>query len=210
VIRGRGAAILAIAAALFAATAAASGATAKGPSRKAVKGCRWEKLADPKVGLEAWVQQCDFGFRKIDFLFEGTSLAVRYSDGGGKPDPLVDVLDLAPGETPEQGIRRLFDERTDKAVASRCVLAPYGGAGKRAPRGVLRFTFVPNAAFATELAAEADPDEIPDPPCGDWGDAPDGIQYFEAHPGPARKVLFVRVGQDEPLFDEMTLKLIGF
>ena len=46
-----------------------------------------------------------------------------------------------------------------------------------------------------------------DPPCGDWGDAPDGIQYFEVHPG-ARSVLFVRVGQDEPLFDEKTLRLI--
>jgi hypothetical protein len=204
--RGRRAAVLV---ALFAVAAAGSAAPAKGPSRKAVKGCRWEKLADSKVGLEAWVQRCDFGFRKIDFLFQGSSLAVRYSDGG-EPEPVVDVLDLAAGETPEQGIRRLFDERTDKAVASRCILAPYGGTGKRAPRGVLRFTFVPNAAFATELAAAADPEEVPDPPCGDWGDAPDGIQYFEAHPGPARKVLFVRVGQDEPLFDEMTLKLIGF
>ena len=26
-----------------------------------------------------------------------------------------------------------------------------------------------------------------DPPCGDWGDAPDGIQYFEVQPG-ARSV----------------------
>ena len=65
---------------------------------------------------------------------------------------------------------------------------------------------MPNAAYQKELDAKADPNEVGDPPCGDWGDTPDGIQYFEAQPA-ARKVLFVRVGQDEPLFDERTLRL---
>ncbi len=93
------------------------------PSRPPVKGCAWEKASDAALGLEAWVQRCDFGFRKID--------------------------------------------------------------------------------------RKADPNEVPEPPCGDWGTAPDGIQYFEAHPSSnARKVLFVRVGQDEPLFDEKTLRLV--
>ncbi|HVT03759.1 MAG TPA: hypothetical protein VHL58_10355 [Thermoanaerobaculia bacterium] len=71
-----------------------------------------------------------------------------------------------------------------------------------------RYTFVPDAAYAKELKAKADPNEIPDPACGDWGDQPDGVQYFEAQPATgARSVLFVRVGQDEPLFDEKTLRL---
>jgi hypothetical protein len=67
---------------------------------------------------------------------------------------------------------------------------------------------VPNKAYGKQLAAQADPNEVPDPPCGDWGDAPDGIQYFEAQPASGvAKVLFVRVGQDTPLFDEATLRL---
>ncbi len=177
------------------------------PSRPALKGCAWEKAADAALGLQAWVQRCDFGFRKIDFLFEKGSLAVRYSDGGGKPDPVVDVLDLLPGETPETGIRRLFAERTDKSLAARCVLAPYREG--KPPKGVKRYTFVPDTAYRKELDRKASPDEVPEPPCGDFGDAPDGIQYFEAQPATgARKVLFVRVGQDEPLFDEQTLRLL--
>lgn len=41
------------------------------------------------------------------------------------------------------------------------------------------------------------------------GEAPDGIQYWEAQPASgARKILFVRVGQDQPLYDEQTLKLL--
>jgi hypothetical protein len=37
---------------------------------------------------------------------------------------------------------------------------------------------------------------------------PDGIQYFEVPVGEGRKVLFVRIGQDEPLFDEQTLRVL--
>jgi hypothetical protein len=37
---------------------------------------------------------------------------------------------------------------------------------------------------------------------------PDGIQYFEVPAGEGRKVLFVRAGQDGPLFDEQTLRVL--
>jgi hypothetical protein len=58
------------------------------------------------------------------------------------------------------------------------------------------------------LKLKADPDEVGDPACGDWGDAPDGIQYFESQPASGvAKVLFVRVGQDTPLFDDATLRI---
>jgi hypothetical protein len=194
--------------AAFFAAAAPAGASRKGaPSRPPVKGCVWEKLSDRSLGLEAWVQRCDFGFRKIDLLVSKNSLAARYSDGGGEVDPLVDVLDLLPGETPQAGVKRLFAARTDNALAARCVLAPYKDG--KPPAGVKRYTFVPDKAYGKQLVARGVPDEVPDPPCGDWGEAPDGIQYWEAQPkSGARKILFVRVGQDEPLFDEQTLKLL--
>jgi len=176
------------------------------PSHPPFKGCAWEKVSDATVGLEAWVQRCDYGFRQIDFLFVGRSLAIRYSDGG-EPEALVDVFDLKPGESLEAGVTRLFAERTPADVAARCVLAPYRDG--KPPAGVRRLTFVPNGDYQAELDRTQDPEEVPDPPCGDWGTAPDGIQYFEIHPRNAvRKVLFVRVGQDEPLFDEKTLRLL--
>ncbi len=173
------------------------------PSRPPVKGCDWQRLSGASLGLDAWVQRCAFGDRRIDFVVGGSSLQVRYSDGGA-PDPVIDVLPLLPGETATAGIKRIFASHTDRKVAKRCVLAPYAGDRRR---GATRYTFVPDRAYSKELAAKADPDEVGDPPCGDWGDAPDGIQYFEVQPG-ARHVLFVRVGQDEPLFDEKTLRLL--
>jgi hypothetical protein len=176
------------------------------PSRKPEKGCRWEKLTDAVVGLEVFAQRCDFGFRKIDFLFGENGLLIRYSDGG-KPDPVIEVLDLKDGESPEAGVARLFSERTSRFLASRCRIAPWRES--RPPAGAVRFTFEPDAAYGAELKRKADPNEVGDPPCGDWGAAPDGIQYWEAQPASgSRKVLFVRVGQEAPLYDERTLRLL--
>ena len=183
---------------------AVSAIAADHPSRPPAKGCKWEKVSNAAAGLEAWVQRCDYGFRKIDFFIKGSSLFIHYSDGGA-PDALIDVMPLLPNETAQAAIKRVFAAHTDAKLAKRCVLAPYHGDSRA---GAARFTFVPNAAYQKELDAKADPNEVGDPPCGDWGDAPDGIQYFETQPG-ARSVLFVRLGQDEPLFDEKTLRLFA-
>lgn len=182
-------------------------AAATKPSRPATDKCAWATLTDAQVGLDARVQHCDYGFRKIDFVFDRAALAQRFD--GGKPDPVVDVLDLNEGEGVEAGLRRLFAEHSDKADVAHCVLKPYKYY-KPSPEGVRRYTFVPDAKYAKQLAATQKADEVPEPPCGDFGDAPDGIQYFEVQPTSlqARRVLFVRVGQDEPLFDEQTLRIL--
>lgn len=185
---------------------AAARADEPAPSRPPIDKCVWEKLADKTIGLAAWAQRCDFGFRQIHFEFAGNALAIKYSDGGAA-DPLVEVFDIKSGETAEAALLRLFLEKTDKAVSSRCGLAPYTEG--TVPAGVKRYTFSPDAAYAKELKALASPDEVPEPPCGDWGEMPDGIQYFEVPAGEGRKVLFVRVGQDEPLFDEQTLRVLS-
>lgn len=187
---------------LFAASAAV--AQADRPSRPPSKGCAWETIADATVGLAAWVERCDYGFRKIDFLFSNGALAMRFSDGG-EPDPVVEVFGRRPGESPQAGVLRIARERTAPEIAARCRVVPYN-IGKP-PAGARRYAFAPNAAYRRELKAKEDPNEVGDPPCGDWGVAPDGIQYFEVRPAdPARKILFVRVGQDVPLFDEQTLR----
>lgn len=191
---------------LFASIAlsAAAHADEPAPSRSPIDKCAWEKMADKTIGLAAWAQRCDFGFRQIHFEFVGNALAIKYSDGGAA-DPLVEVFDITSGEAAQAAVLRLLLEKTDKAVSARCVLAPYTEG--TVPAGVKRYTFSPDAAYAEELKALAN-DEVPDPPCGDWGEMPDGIQYFEVPAGEGRKVLFVRVGQDEPLFDEQTLRVL--
>ena len=167
---------------------------ADAPSRPPDKGCVWEKFSNASVGLEAWVERCDYGFRKIDFVARGRSLAIRYSDGGA-PENVVDVIDRLSGESGEAAVKRIFAAHTEKSLVARCVARPFRGMTAR--KDVQRFTFVLKKPVPTPEG------DVPEPPCGEWGFSADGIQYFEVHP---KKILFVRVGQDIPLFDEQTLR----
>ena len=123
-----------------------------------------------------------------------------------KPEPVIRLFDLLPGEIATAGLRRIFDAATDKKVAKRCVLAPYDVPPRRAD--VKRYWFVPDKAYQKELDARRQ-EGIPDPPCGDLGMQPDFAQYWEVQPASgSRKVLLIDAGQDTPLFDEETLRLL--
>jgi len=183
----------------------ANAGTEMPPARAPVPGCAWQHLSDAAVGLAAWVQQCDFGFRQIVLSLKGSGLAMHYSDGGDE-ETLVEVRTLAAGETLEAGMRRAWAVGVAPAVARHCQLSAYADSAAHA--GVKRYRFVPDAAYAKQLAASADPNDIPEPPCGERGIALDGEQYFETQAGSHRAFLFVQVGQDEPLFDPQTLQLL--
>ena len=178
------------------------------PSRAPEKGCQWERVSDKSAGFAAWVERCDFGTRKIHLYIKGNALLQQYSDGGATADTLIESFALLPNEATDVGVRRVYLAHTAKTIRDQCVIAPYT-LGK-APADVKRFTFVPNAAYEKALKAKQNPNEVPEPPCGDWGIAPDGQQFFAVWRTSAiRRLLFVRVGQDTPLFDEMTLQLLA-
>ncbi len=195
--------VVVFACSLLLATAATA---ADRPSRPADKGCTWRKLSDPALGLEVWVERCTYSAKQtIDFAAGDHALIMRDSDGR-EPETVIRLFDLQPGETPEQGLRRIYATKTDKKIAKRCVLAPYTPAAKRGD--VKRYDFVPDKAYQKELDAKKE-DGVPDPPCGDLGTQPDSVQYFEVQPSSgSRKVMLVDAGQDTPLFDEETLRLL--
>ena len=176
------------------------------PSRPADKGCAWRKLSDPTLGLEVWVERCTYSAKQtIDFVVQDHALVMHDSDSR-EPLTVIRMFDLQSGETAEQGLRRIYTTLTDKKIAQRCVLAPYKPAAKRAD--VKRYDFVPGKAYQKELDKVKE-DGVPDPPCGDLGTQPDSVQYFEVQPSSgSRKVMLVDAGQDTPLFDEETLRLL--
>jgi len=176
------------------------------PSRKAEKGCAWEKINDATLGLDVWVQHCDFGDRKVNLYAKGNALLLHYSDGG-EDEKLIETFALQTDEKPEAAIQRVFAEHTpDKDLVARCLVKPYKGYAAT-PKGAKRYTVLPNAALKKEWDAKTEPGDIPEPPCGEWGDMPDSVQYYEVQEG-AGRVMIVRAGQDEPLFDEKTLRLL--
>jgi len=176
------------------------------PSRQAEKGCKWEQINDAALGLEVWVQQCDFGFRKVTLSARANALAQHFSDGG-EDEKLIETFPMQAGEKPEAAIKRVFDQHTtDQDLVARCLVKPYKSEGP-VPQGVKRYTVLPNAALAKEWKAKTDPGDIPEPPCGEWGDMPDSVQYYEVQAG-ANRIMIVRAGQDEPMFDDRTLRLL--
>jgi hypothetical protein len=179
----------------------AAHAEADVPSRPAIEGCTWRQITEMNNGLTSWVQSCDFGDRKIDMSFDNGNLVQTYSDGGDA-EPVVQVFKVNEGETAQAAMQRAFGEKTDAATVAKCVIAPFDGNEKL--EGGDQFSFVPNADYAAELAKTATADEVPEPPCGEVGVWPDGIQYWQGKDGDGY-VMFVTVGQDAPLFDEKTI-----
>ena len=147
-------------------------------------------MSDATLGLDIWVQRCDFGDRKINLYAKGNALMLHYSDGG-EDEKLIETFETQADEKPEAAIKRVFTAHTsDKDLVARCLVKPYKGYG-HVPKGAQRYTVLPNAGLKKELDAKTDPGDIPEPPCGDWGDMPDSVQYYEAQDG-ARRIMIVR------------------
>ena len=92
-------------------------------------------------------------------------------------------------------------------LATECVFAPADTSYiPAAPAGQTFCEVVPTGARQATFDAAPD-DEVPDPPCGDYGMAPDGVQYFMTEAAHPDRVVFVSLGQDGTLFDPATLTL---
>ncbi|WP_185975160.1 hypothetical protein [Mesorhizobium sp. WSM4310] len=161
-------------------------------------------MGDKTIGLAAWAHRCDFGFRQIHFEFAGNALSIKYSDGGAA-DPLVEVFDIKSGETAEAAVQRLFLEKTDKTVSARCVPAPYTEGTM--PAGVKRCTSSPDAAYAKELKRLPTPIRSRSHPAATGAGWPTASSISRCRRVRGGRMLLVRVGQDEPLFDEQTLRV---
>jgi len=160
--------VLVAAVAAFATTTATANVAAAqtgSPSRAPFKGCMWERAADLNAGFAGWVEQCDYGNRKIHRFIKGNVLLQQYSDGGASADTLITSFALLPGEIAEAGVRRVYLAHTPRAISVKCVLAAYT-LGK-APADLQRFTVVSSAAYAKALKAKQDANDVPEPPCGD-------------------------------------------
>jgi hypothetical protein len=197
--------VLALAACAFLAAAAPPQA-----SRPADKGCVWKTLTSKQLGLEVKHQRCDFGYRIIDFVvLPGKPHLYQTMEDTGKKAvlyPVVTVYKMKRDEGPEEAIKRVAFSPLSLYKRKHCLVVQrrlsYLGAAKAA------YTLAPDKKYA-EKALEAADGDIPEPPCGELGELADSLTYFEFHPteNPER-FLFVSAGQDLPMFDETSLKLL--
>jgi hypothetical protein len=160
---------------------------------------RWQEGA----GLGVWTERCAFDTGVWEPKFDASLPGFVITVEGETVDTILHVFSK-PADAPVAAIlpelktRRLIPDDDD------CVFEP--AAIRPAPRTLAFFHIVPRGK--RKQAFDATPkDEVPEPPCGDYGWSTHGTRYFLtdiAHPG---RVLYVNIGQDGMMFDEKTVTL---
>jgi len=168
--------------------------------------CTWEWVEFSGVGV--WAETCDLN---------GVYQVVARTD----PPQLVLMVDGEPGDTVVQA----FDKPADADISAilpalrkfgyipdddECVFQPASDATLQmigpAPRTLAFFEIMPTGS---RLAAfEATPeDEVPEPPCGDYGWSTHGTRFFQTDTAHPEKVVYINIGQDGTMIDPRTVTL---
>jgi hypothetical protein len=187
-------------------------AQAMQPSRPVEQGygCVWQPFESAALGIRLLVQNCTDPNIHYEFSAKGDWLEQhRPSDPVTYgPARIIRVLQKLADERIEAAIARQFVATLDdKAARASCKVRPFKnpevkGAGK------LLFTILPTGAYARKIDKELH--ELPrDFGCDEFG-AGQSTAYFEYHPAESRTTfLYVNAGQDEPLFDQASIEIIG-
>jgi hypothetical protein len=175
------------------------------PAASAVdpKHCTWEWKTGAGIGV--WTERCalDTGLWQLKFRDDlpGFALTIDGEDAGA----VIHVF-TKPADKDISAILPELRKRGFIPDDNECVFQTAGDyAGK--PRGTQSFLeIVPTGK--RKAAYDATPnDEIPDPPCGDYGTDPDGIRFFLADSAHPDRIVYLNLGQDGTMFDATTVTL---
>jgi hypothetical protein len=171
------------------------------PAQKTDPACEWVWTEGKGVAL--WTESCKLatGHWQVKWDDEVRGFALWVNDE--RTGTVVQLFTLAEGAgiatlLPELRARKLITDTDD------CVFEP--AAMWPAPRTMAFFEIKPKGE-ALKLLEATPPDEVPEPPCGDYGWGTHGTRYFITdirHPG---TVIYADEGQDGMMFDPKTIRL---
>ncbi|HZP20438.1 MAG TPA: hypothetical protein VFB16_09540 [Bauldia sp.] len=192
--------------ALALATMLGGGALAAQPPKPAHskvddKACTFEWKTGAGIGV--WAERCTLSTGVWELKYRADLPGFALTIDGGDEQVVIQVF-RKPADKPIDAIlpdlvKRGYIKPTECAFA----LADEQVTGAP-PAGRHYFEVDPTGARKAAFDALPD-DEVPDPPCGDYGMAPDGITFFmtdDAHPD---RVVYLNLGQDGTMFDERTV-----
>jgi hypothetical protein len=162
--------------------------------------CTWSWKTG--TGLGAWTERCAMnGVWEPVFRPGVPELALTV---GGDDAGTVLQLFQKPADGDISAILPELRKRGYIPDDNDCVFQPASQDAGLPAKGQAFFEIMPTGA--RKAAFDATPaDEVPDPPCGEYGFDPDGLRYFvtdSAHPA---AVLYMNLGQDGTLFDPATV-----
>lgn len=163
--------------------------------RKPYDGFRWEHISG--AGLDFWAQTSDRLRIVTDsslpgaVLVNGAGLRLDtllrvFQSNGALPDSLIVLLRRQPG----------WDESQTAGLKE--ITSPW--------KGRRRYVIVPAGAYGDSIDAQMMMTPVPST-CSGWGIGNSGMRYFETFAESPGRILFVNIGQEQPIFDEASIKL---
>jgi hypothetical protein len=173
------------------------------PSESAVDAtkCRWEWRQGGGIGV--WAERCtlDTGLWELKFQEDLPGFVLTVDGAAGET-----VLQLfkKPLDADISAILPALRERGSIPDDDLCLFQP--AAIRPAPRTIAFFDIRPTGARKAALDATPQ-DEVPEPPCGDFGWSTHGLRYFMTDIRHPESVLYLNEGQDGMMFDPTTVTI---
>lgn len=174
--------------------------------------CRWSwsSGALPAGGsIGAWTERCTFATGVWELAYDDALPGFWLTVDGDKQEAVLQVF-TKPADADVSAILPELRERGYIPDDDECTFA----APSQATLEMIGPTITTRAFYeimpsGARLAAfEATPDdEVPEPPCGEYGWSTHGVRYFMTdliHPG---TVIYFNLGQDGTMFDPRTVTL---
>jgi hypothetical protein len=172
------------------------------PAESSVPGqCEWQWMNGAGVGI--WAERCDLATGVWTPRFDAALPGFVLTLDGNDETVILQVFDK-PAEAPIDAILPELRQRGYIPDDDDCVFE--AAAIRPAPRTIAFHEI--RATGARQAAFEATPaDEVPEPPCGDYGWGTHGTRYFMTDLRFPERVVYVNIGQDGTMFDDTSITL---
>lgn len=174
--------------------------------------CRWIwwSGALPAGGsLGAWTERCELATGLWELDYTATLPGFRLTIDGEEQATAIQAF-IKPAEADISVILPELRSRGYIPDDDECIFEPASEATLQtigpAPRTQAFFEIMPTGARLAAFEATPD-DEVPEPPCGDYGWSTHGIRYFVSDIRHPDTVLYINIGQDGMMFDPRTVTL---
>lgn len=193
---------LTLAASIVALASAAHAEPPPQPTGSSVPGsCTWEWKTGGGVGI--WAERCDLQTGVWEPRFEASLPGFVLTIDGEDQGTILQVFDK-PADADVSAILPVLREKGYIPDDGDCVFEP--ATIGPAPRTIAFYEIKPTGTRLEAFEATPD-DEVPEPPCGDYGWSTHGIRYFFTDTRFPERVIYVDIGQDGTMFDDTTITL---
>jgi hypothetical protein len=172
------------------------------PTQSSVPGqCTWEWKTGGGLGI--WAERCDLATGLWEPRYEPTLHGFVLTVDGEDQGTILQVFEKLAAED-VAAILPTLRERGFIPDDDDCIFEPDSDRPAAGTREY--FTIMPTGA--RKAAFEATPeDEVPEPPCGEYGWGTHGVRYFFTDARFPEWVIYVNTGQDGTMFDATTITI---